>query len=124
MLTDQFPVPHPCQITLIIDKCDALFFFCIIVTCATVIRLGDEASTSRHESAARMRQKASEKLANILPDIKYHGTLRTSVSADDFGVGRKAKQESEAGSRTLSQTEKNVKRDREHPPPQPHRHNK
>lgn len=43
-----------------------------------------------------MRQKASEKLAKILPDIKYHGTLRTSVSADDFRVGRKAKEESEA----------------------------
>lgn len=42
-----------------------------------------------------MRQKASEKLAKILPDIKYHGTLRTSVSADDFGVGREGKQESE-----------------------------
>lgn len=42
-----------------------------------------------------MRQKASEKLAKILPDIKYHGTLRTSVSADDFRAGREAKQESE-----------------------------
>lgn len=42
-----------------------------------------------------MRQKASEKLAKILPDIKYHGTLRTSVSADDFRVGREGMQESE-----------------------------
>lgn len=50
-----------------------------------------------------MRQKASEKRAKILPDIKYHGTLRTSMSADDFRVGRKAKQESEAGSRSLNQ---------------------
>lgn len=53
-----------------------------------------------------MRQKASEKPAKILPDIKYHGTLRT---ADDFRVGRKAKQESKASSRSLNQKKKKKK---------------
>lgn len=83
-----------------------MIFFCIIftcaVSCATVIRLWDTARISHHESAARMRQKASEKLAKILPDIKYHGTLRRPVSADDFKVGIKAKQERKASSCSLS----------------------
>lgn len=57
-----------------------------------------------------MRQKASEKLAKILPDIKYHGSLLTSVSADDFRVGTKAKQESKSGSHSLSQNLKKKKK--------------
>lgn len=30
----QFPVPHPCQVTLITDKCDALIFFCVLLSLA------------------------------------------------------------------------------------------